>query len=106
MFVNGKIAAVARFLRACRIQATRSVQAVTTLPDLTEDQLARRLATSFAEQRRYFERYGLVVVPTRGKADGMPRLLQLSVEAWARGRFMRGADASNLHDPRAHGGEG
>ena len=50
----------------------------------SDDEIARRLATSREAQRKAFERHGLVVVPTRGKAEGLPRLVQIAVEAWAK----------------------
>jgi hypothetical protein len=52
---------------------------------LTEDAQAKRLTESIDVQRRYFLRYGLVVVPTRG--GGVPRILQMQIDAWARERF-------------------
>jgi hypothetical protein len=61
---------------------------VVALPGtLGEDELAKRLIDSVDVQRRYFLRYGLVVVPTRGKVMSLPRILQASVEAWARVRL-------------------
>jgi hypothetical protein len=49
-------------------------------PDLTSPR-------SIEIQREAFVRHGLVVVPTRGKVEGLPRLVQIAVEAYARVRF-------------------
>lgn len=64
---------------------------------VTEEDIDRRLTMSHAEQAAYFERYGLAVVPTRGKVDGLPRLIQMGVEAWARVRFGRRAGGSSAN---------
>jgi hypothetical protein len=54
---------------------------------VTEEDMERRLAMSEAEQAKYFHRYGLALVPTRGKVEGLARFIQMGVEAWARVRF-------------------
>jgi hypothetical protein len=57
------------------------------LPELTDQQVAERFYRSHAAQGEFFRRFGLAVVPTRGKVEGLPRMAQLLVEAWARARF-------------------
>lgn len=49
-------------------------------PDLTSPR-------SIEIQREAFVRHGLVVVPTRGKAEGLAKLTQMAIEAWAKVRF-------------------
>jgi hypothetical protein len=49
-------------------------------PDLTSPR-------SIEIQREAFRKHGLVVVPTRGKPSGLPRLVQIAIEAWARVKF-------------------
>jgi hypothetical protein len=56
-------------------------------PDQGDDELAKRLSESIDVQRRFFIQYGLAVVPTRGKAPGLARWVQMAVEAWAKVRF-------------------
>lgn len=59
------------------------------LPELTDAQVLERFSRSHAAQAEFFHRFGLAVVPTRGKVPGLLRWVQMAVEAWGRARFAK-----------------